>query len=125
MLFRKKSISPPIVPDPGQPVRLLGWGTSGRGEVRAISEPYTDARGEVMVRVTEEREYLDAMREGRQAIGIPWPVRHMLVIPPSGTLDAFETASEGTQGADRTPEEDRGWHTSSERRSWWRRLFEL
>jgi hypothetical protein len=115
MLFRKKSISPPIVPDPGQPVRLLGWGTSGRGEVRAISEPYTDARGEVMVRVTEEREYLDAMREGRQAIGIPWPVRHMLVISPSGTLDAFETAPE---------EEDRGWHTSSERRSWWRRLFE-
>ncbi len=78
-----------------------------------------------MVRVTEEREYLDAMREGRQAIGIPWPVRHMLVISASGTLDAFETASEGTQGVDNTPEEeDRGWQTSSERRSWWRRLFE-
>jgi len=82
MLFRKKSILPSIVPGPGQPVRLLGWDTSGRGEVRAISELYTDARGEVMVRVTQEREYLDALREGRRAIGIPWPVKLLFKSSP-------------------------------------------
>lgn len=80
MFFRKKLVAPPMVPEPAQQVRLLGWGASGRREVRAISEPYANARGEIVVRMTEEREYQDALCEGRRAIGIPWPVKHTAVV---------------------------------------------
>ncbi len=122
MFFRKKPVPPPMVPEPGQQVRLLGWGTTGRGEVRAISEPYTNARGEVVVRVTEEREYQDALREGRRAIGIPWPVKDMVVVLPSEPIDAPETAPESTEGTD-TPTAVGGAREGVERRSWWRRWF--
>lgn len=105
MFFRKKPVPPPMVPEPGQQVRLLRWGSSGRGEVRAISEPYTNARGEVVVRVTEEREYQDALREGRRAIGIPWPVKSMIVVLPSEPIDAPESAPEDTERAQSTLEE--------------------
>ncbi len=124
MFFRKKSVPPRIVPDPGQQVRLLGWGTSGRAEVRAVSEPFTDARGEIVVRVTEEQEYKDAFREGRRAIGIPWPVQDMEILSPSETLNALEKVSEDTEGADTdTPENIGGPQMATKRLSWWRRFF--
>ncbi len=108
MFFRKKSVPPRIVSDPGQQVRLLGWGASGRAEVRAVSEPFTDARGEIVVRVTEEQEYKDALREGRRAIGIPWPVQDMEILSPSETLSALEKVSEDTEGADTDTSENIG-----------------
>ncbi len=113
-----------MVPDPGQQVRLLGWGTSGRAEVRAVSEPFTDARGEIVVRVTEEQEYKDAFREGRRAIGIPWPVQDMEILSPSETLNALEKVSEGTGGTDAS-ENIGGPQTATKHPSWWRRLFGL
>ena len=74
-----------------------------------------------MVRVTEEREYQDAFREGRRAIGIPWPVKHMVVLSPAETLDALETAIEATEGVD-LPDVV-GSQEGVQRRSWWRRMF--
>ena len=127
MFFRKKkSVPPRIVPDPGQKVRLLGWGTSGRAEVRAVSEPFTDARGQIVVRVTEEQEYKDASREGRRAIGILWPVQDMEIPTPSEALNALEKISEGTEGAEEDASENvGGLQMATKHASWWRRLFGL
>ncbi|HZB83412.1 MAG TPA: hypothetical protein VE288_11305 [Rubrobacteraceae bacterium] len=78
-LFRRK---PPLVPDPGQHVRLRlrhGW---LQGEYRAISGPISGEGGEVMVRVAEEREYIKAYWEGRPAVGDLWPLKQMEVIMP-------------------------------------------
>lgn len=125
MFFRKQSVPPRIVPDPGQKVRLLGWGTSGRAEVRAVSEPFTDARGQIVVRVTEEQEYKDAFREGRRAIGIPWPVQDMEILTPSEVLNALEKGSEGTEGAEEATENVGGPQMAAKHPSWWRRLFGL
>jgi len=51
--LRKK---PPLVPDPGQRVRLHAGHGRWRGRFRAVSYPYTDAWGVVVVRVAEEVE---------------------------------------------------------------------
>lgn len=124
MFFRKKSVPPLIVPEPGQQVRLLGWGASGRAEVRAVSEPFTNARGEVVIRVTEESEYQDALREGRAAIGIPWPARHMVVVvPPLETLEAPHSAGEGPAGTSEGESQTASSRPQEQRRSWWRRFF--
>ena len=98
MFLRKKPI-PPLIPDPGQQVYLLVRDASERRAVRAISEPSTNSRGVVVIWVTVEQEYQDALREGRRAMGIPWPVDQKVVSP-----------SEASQ-------------RPSERRKWWRRLF--
>jgi hypothetical protein len=37
----------------------------------------------VVVRVADEEEYRSARREGRSAIGMPWPVRQMAAIQPA------------------------------------------
>ncbi len=112
-----------MVPEPGQQVRLLGWGTTPGGkEVRAISEPYTNTKGEVVVRVTEEQEYKDALREGRRAIGMPWPVKQMVILSPSETLDAPETAAEEPASTDVPPDRETP-SSRPERRSLWRRFF--
>jgi len=106
-----------MVPEPGQQVRLLGWGTTPAGkEVRAISEPYTNPKGEVVVRVTEEQEYKDALWEGRRAIGIPWSVKQMVILSPLETLDAPETSTKEPTGVDVPPERE----TPSSRPSWWK-----
>ncbi len=116
MFFRKRPVPPPMVPDPGQQVRLLGWSSSGQGEVRAISEPYTNARGEVVVRVTQEREYQDALREGRRAIGIPWPVKQMVVVLPSEPIDAPEDTERAQSALEEQLAEERRRREEAERR---------
>ena len=69
LFFRKK---PPLVPEPGQRVRLRTrrrgcW----RGSFRAVSYPYTDEGLGVVVRIAEEGDYREAIREGRPAFGVP------------------------------------------------------
>ena len=94
VFFRRK---PPLVPDPGQQVRLrtargLWWGT-----FRAISRPRTTDDHQVVVWVAEEVEYRHAIRDGRRAIGIPWPVEQVaVVLPPE---DAPEAPQEPPQAA--------------------------
>ena len=114
------------MPEPGQQVRLLGWGASGRAEVRAVSEPFTNARGEIVIRVTEESEYQDALREGRAAIGISWPAKHMVVVvPPLETLEATESAGEGPAGTSEGESQTESSRPQEQRRSWWRRFFSI
>jgi len=77
---------PPLVPDPSQRVRLRAGRGRWRGRFRAVSHSYTDASGLVVVRVAEEREYQDALREGRRTVGEVWPAKQMEVLwsPESG-----------------------------------------
>ena len=56
-----------------------------RGRFRAVSYPYTDASGVVVVRVAEEGEYQKALREGRRTVGVAWPTKQMEILaPPEG-----------------------------------------
>lgn len=88
MRFRRKT-NP--IPDPGQRVRLLGWrGRPLRGRYRTISGPLTGPNSEVVIRVTEEREYREALGEGRRAVGITWPARKMEVVSEAPRADARE-----------------------------------
>ena len=73
-----------------------------------------------MVRVTEESEYQDALRQGRAAIGIPWPAKHMVVVtPPLETVEAPESTAEETTDAT-APTEESELQTPSSRPSWWK-----
>ena len=75
---------PPLVPDPGQRVRLRAGRGRWRGRFRAVSHPYTDdASGVVVVRVAEEGEYQDALRKGRSILGEAWPAKQMEVLWPA------------------------------------------
>jgi hypothetical protein len=85
MVFLRKR--PLVVPEPGQRVRLRTARGRWRGSFRAVSEPYTDEGGVVVIRVAEEEEYRTAMREGRGALGMPWPVRQVAAILPSAGTD--------------------------------------
>lgn len=78
-----KERRPQVVPEPGQRVRLRTARGRWRGSYRALSEPFTDEGGVVVVRVADEEEYRSARREGRSAIGMPWPVRQMAAIQPA------------------------------------------
>ncbi|MEW6635263.1 MAG: hypothetical protein AB1425_00455 [Actinomycetota bacterium] len=75
MFFKR----PPRIPDPGQRVRIKAFDEEWRGGFRAISEPETDERGDVVIWVAEEEEYRAADIEGRPAVGMPWPVSRMQV----------------------------------------------
>jgi hypothetical protein len=126
---------PLAVPEPGQRVRLrTARGRRWRGSYRAVSEPYTDEGGVVVIRVAEEEEYRAARREGRSAIGLPWPVRQMAVMlaPPSseeatGELPTLrhqrleKSAQSGSDSSGRRPDGE-GARERSER-PWWRRVF--
>ena len=65
VFFRRK---PPLVPDPGQQVRLRTARGLWRGTFRAISGPRTTDDHEVVVWVAGEAEYQHAIRDGRRAI---------------------------------------------------------
>jgi hypothetical protein len=120
---------PLIVPEPGQRVRLRAGRGPWRGSYRALSEPFTDERGVVVLRVAEEVEYRSATREGRHAIGTPWPVRQIAVILPSAGADEetgelpavpqrFEKLPQSAGLSGPCPGAQEGTE-----RPWWRRLF--
>jgi hypothetical protein len=126
---------PLAVPEVGQRVRLrTARGRRWRGSYRAVSEPYTDEGGVVVLRVAEEEEYRAARREGRSAIGMPWPVRQMAVIlaPPSseeatGELPTLrqvrleKAAQSGSAPPGLRPDGKEAQEPSE--RPWWRRMF--
>jgi len=70
---------PPRIPDPGQYVDLRMEDGPWREGFRALSGPWTAETGEVVIRVATEDEYRAAGREGRSAIGVPWPTGRMRV----------------------------------------------
>jgi hypothetical protein len=116
---------PLLIADPGQRVRLRARRISWRGTFRAVSEPYTDETGEVVMRVAKEGEYQNAIREGRRAVSMPWPVRQIEVVSPLG--DDSERTQELPQRSREEPERARprpggtGAQNASERVPWWRR----
>ena len=97
---------PPRVPDPGQHVELRSEDGSWRRGFRAISQPSTSESGEVVVWVATEDEYGAAQREGRSAVGLPWPTERMVV------------ASSGITW--RLPPPEPPWPLKGARRLWWR-----
>lgn len=83
----------------------------------AVSEPYTDEVGEVVIRVAKEGEGWAALREGRSSgsvVGTPWPVRQIEVVSPLAGPLAGDV--ERTKELGREPER-------AESRSWWSRIF--
>jgi hypothetical protein len=93
-LFRRK---PPLIPDPGQ-------------RVRAISEPATAETGEVVIWVAREQEYEDSIREGRPAVGRPWPAKQMEVV-----LSPLEEANEAQHKLPQASESARQGQGTKER----------
>ena len=87
-LFRRK---PSLIPDPGQRVRLRTRHRLLEGSFRAISVPTTADTGEVVIWVTREEEYEASIREGRPAVGRPWPAKQMEVV-----LSSSEEAGEAS-----------------------------
>ena len=67
----------PRVPDPGHHVDLRAKDGSWREGFRALSGPWTAGTGEAVVLVATEDEYRSASREGRSAVGVPWPAGRM------------------------------------------------
>ena len=116
---------PLTVPEPRQRVRLRAGRKRWRGNFRAVSYPYTDEAGEVVIRVARESEYQDAIREGRRAIGIVWPVRQVEVVSfPEDDVKAQELPQSTAEGGG-SGEPCSGGVEAQEgsQRSWWRRLF--
>ena len=94
------------IPDPGQQVRLLERRGRLRGRYRTISGPLTDPKDGVVIWVAEEREYQEALEEGRRAEGMPWPAGQMEVV----------SSSEAPRVGVREPEGAAG-------RPWWLRIL--
>jgi hypothetical protein len=116
--FRKK---PPLIPEPRQRVRLRTARGRWRGSFRAVSEPYTDEAGEVVVRVAKESEYQTAISEGHLAAGMPWPVGQIEVIWHL-LADDEERKQELAQEPELRPAGAGAMAEPSER-PWWRTMF--
>ena len=102
-LFGRK---PPLVPDPGQQVRLRMRHGQWRGKYRAISGPISGEGGEVMVRVSSEQEYREARQQGRRAGGELWPVKQIELIHES----SGEKIRQGVVGLSESDPRSSSWH---------------
>lgn len=80
MTFGKKR--PPLVPDPGQQVRLVSEDGSYIDGFRAVSGPLTAETGGIIIRVATEEEYRESRREGRRAVSMAWPADKVEVFVP-------------------------------------------
>lgn len=127
--LRKKK--PLFIPEPRQRVRLRTARGRWRGSFRAVSEPYTDEEaGVVVVRVAKESEYQNAIREGRSAVGMAWPVRLIEVVfspleeerpqeeLPRGLQEKLERAKQQPR-----PSTGEAQEPVEKRRSWWQRML--
>jgi hypothetical protein len=87
-----------------------------------------------VLRVAEEEEYRAARREGRNAIGMPWPVGQMaVVLPPPSSEEAtgelptlrHQRLEKATQSGSSPPGSRPDGEEAHERseRPWWRRVF--
>ncbi len=114
------------VPEPRQKVRLRAGRGPWRGNFRAVSYPYTDEAGEVVIRVARESEYQDALREGRRAVGIAWPVRQVEVVSFPEDDEKTQELPQGTAEGRGSGEPRSGGveaQQTAAHRSWWRRVF--
>jgi hypothetical protein len=125
--FLRKKKKPRLIPEPSQRVRLRTARGRWRGTFRAVSEPYTDEAGEVVVRVAKESEYQHAISEGRRAGGMPWPVGQIEVVLP-----LLEDDGERTQELPQRLQEELertelrpagGGAQEPSERPWWRTMF--
>jgi hypothetical protein len=116
---------PLLIPEPGQRVRLRAGRSPWRGNFRAISEPYTDEAREVVIRVSTESEYQNAIREGRRAFGVPWPVRQVEVVSfPEDDIKTQELPQSSAEGWGRGETRSGGVEAQEgSERPWWRRMF--
>ena len=117
----------PQVPDPGQRVRLCTAPRRWLAIFRAISYPYTDEAGEVMIQVGKVAEYRTALRDGRPAISMPWPAEQLEVVLPTedtdeGTQELPQRSGEEAERAEPGPATG-GPQEGSARVSWWRTVF--
>jgi hypothetical protein len=80
MTFCKKR--PPLVPDPGQQVRLVSEDGSYIDGFCAASGPLTTETGAIVIRVATEEEYRNSKREGRRAVSMAWPAEKVEVFVP-------------------------------------------
>jgi hypothetical protein len=76
-------------PDPGQHIDLRTENGAWRMDFRALPEPWTAETGEVMIWVATEDEYRAAGREGRSAVGVPWPTERLRLTSPSPPWSLF------------------------------------
>ena len=79
----------PRIPDPGQHIDLRTENGAWRMDFRALPEPWTAETGEVMIWVATEDEYRAAGREGRSAVGVPWPTERLRLTSPSPPWSLF------------------------------------
>jgi hypothetical protein len=118
---------PLLIPEPRQRVRLRARRGPWRGNFRAVSYPYTDEAGEVVIRVAKESEYQNALREGRRAVGMPWPIQQVEVVSFPGddkrTQELPQRAAEGRGSGGETRPGGVEAQEPSEPRSWWKRVF--
>jgi hypothetical protein len=114
------------VPEPRQRVRLRAGRGPWRGSFRAVSEPYTDEAGELVIRVARESEYQDTIREGRCAVGIAWPVRQVEVLSfPEDDVKTQELPQSTAEGRGNGEPRSGGVEAqqTAAHRSWWKRVF--
>jgi hypothetical protein len=117
---------PLLTPEPRQRVRLRAGRGPWRGNFRAISEPFTDEAGEVVVRVVKEKEYQDAMSEDRRAVGTSWPVRQIEAISAPEEDERTQELPGKLRGKLSERAEPRPATRSAQEgavRAWWRRMF--
>jgi hypothetical protein len=117
---------PLLIPEPRKRVRLRAGRGPWRGNFRAVSYPYTDEAGELVIRVARESEYQDALMEGRRAVGIAWPVRQVEVLSfPEDGKKTQELPQRSQQKLERSePRPATGSaQEGAEPRSLWRRML--
>ncbi len=122
-LYKQRSL---LIPEPRQRVRLRAGRGRWRGTFRAVSYPYTDAAGEVVIQVAKEDEYQDAIRDGHRAIGMPWPVRQVEVVSfPEDDVKTQELPQSTAEGGGNGEPRSGGVEAqqTAAHRSWWRRVF--
>jgi hypothetical protein len=126
LFLRKKKKKPPLIPEPRQRVRLRTARGRWRGSFRAVSEPYTDETGSVVIRVANESEYQNAISEGYRAVGMPWPVGQIEVVWPLLADEEERTqelAQELQEESERAGPVGAGAMAEPSDRPWWRTMF--
>ena len=123
-LHKKRS----LIPEPGQRVRLRTGRGRWRGNFRAVSYPYTHDQMGGVVRIAEEGEYWEDVRQGHRTFGMPWPA-HQIDVVLLSEEDAEKETQELPQKSREEPDraEPRsstaGAQEGAEPQSWWRRVF--
>ena len=119
-LLHKKSH---LIPEPGQRVRLRTGRGRWRGNFRAVSYPYTHEQLGVVVRIAEEGEYWDDIRQGRRTFGMPWPahqIEAMVLSDEDADKETQELPQKFREASERAePASSTGGDQEGAERRWW------